>query len=136
MGGHLKYLLILLIGVFAGGSMALFYANLDRAQGAYPRGVMAAMQHHYKALQSGLREPQCPPQRSLPSLQRLRTISDEVAPAFIQARQPGPDFEQRHAGLLTALDAAIAAPPADCVALNALTQDIGDRCDSCHAAFR
>lgn len=132
----MKYLLTLLIGVFAGGSLALFYANLERAQGAYPRGVMAAMQHHYRSLQSGLRGPLCPPQRSLASLQRLRAISDEVVPAFIETRDPGPDFEQRHAGMIAALDAAIVAPPADCVALNAVLKDIGDRCDGCHVAFR
>lgn len=127
---------MLLIGVFAGASLALFYASLDRAQGAYPRGVMAAMQHHYRTLQSGLRDPQCRPAASLQSLRRLRTVSDEVVPAFIEARQPGPDFEHRHAGLVTALDAAIAAPPADCGELNAVLKDIGDRCDGCHASSR
>ena len=127
---------MLLIGVFAGGSLAMFYANLERAQGAYPRGVMAGMQHHYNALQSGLRDPQCRPQSSLQHLQRLRAISNEVVPAFIEIRDPGADFEHRHAGMLAALDAAIIEPPADCVALNAVLKDIGDRCDACHAVFR
>jgi cytochrome c556 len=35
-----------------------------------------------------------------------------------------------------ALDAAVAAPPADCTALNALVRDLGDRCEGCHLEFR
>jgi hypothetical protein len=132
----LRFLLGLLLGVLAGAMLALFYANLSRAQGAYARGVMVGMQHHYDALRRQLADPQCPPTASRIPLSRLRSLSTEVVPAFIEAREPGPDFEQRHRALLAAIDAALAAPPADCVGLNAVVQDLRDRCEACHLAFR
>jgi hypothetical protein len=132
----LKFLIGLFVGLLAGASLSLFYANLVRDQGAYPRGVMAAMQHHYDTLRRGIADPACPPAASRPALLRLRAVSDEVVPAFIDARQPGPDFARRHQGLVDALDAALAEPPADCQALNALVRDLGDRCDGCHLEFK
>lgn len=132
----MKVLIGLLLGLFAGATLTLFYANLTRSQGAYPRGVMAGMQHHYDTLRRQLADPRCPPEASVPPLSRLRALSDEVVPAFIEARDPGPDFEQRHRAFVGALDAAIAAPPPDCAALNAVVKDLGDRCETCHLEFR
>jgi hypothetical protein len=124
------------MGLLAGATLSLFYANLVRDQGAYPRGVMAGMQHHYNSLRRGIADTTCPPEASRPALLRLRAVSDEVVPAFIEARQPGPDFVRRHQGFTAALDAALTAPPDDCVALNALVKDLGDRCDGCHLEFK
>jgi hypothetical protein len=132
----LKVLIGLLLGLFAGATLSLFYANLTRDQGAYPRGVMAGMQAHYDALRRGIADPRCPPDASRPALARLRATSTEVVPAFIEARAPGPDFERRHANFAATLDAALAAPPPDCVALNALVKDLGDQCEACHLEFR
>lgn len=132
----MKVLIGLLLGLFAGASLTLFYANLTRAQGAYPRGVMAGMQHHYDALRRQLADPRCAPDASRLPLARLRALSDEVVPAFIEARDPGPDFEQRHRAFVAAVDAALAAPPGDCAALNAVIKDLGDRCEACHLEFR
>jgi hypothetical protein len=132
----LKALVVLCVGLLAGAMLALFYANLDRARGAYPRGVMAAMQHHYDALRAELRGPQCAAPASLASLRRLRLLGDEIEPAFIVPRQPGAGFEQRNRRLLGSLDAAIASPPADCQALNTVVKEIGDHCEACHAEHR
>lgn len=132
----MKVLIGLLLGLFAGASLTLFYANLTRAQGAYPRGVMAGMQHHYEALRRQLADPRCAPDASRVPLARLRALSDEVVPAFIEARDPRPDFEQRHRAFVGAVDAALATPPADCTALNAVIKDLGDRCEACHLEFR
>jgi hypothetical protein len=132
----LKFLIGLIVGLLAGASLSLFYANLVRDQSAYPRGVMAAMQHHYDTLRRGIADPACPPAASRPALLRLRAVSDEVVPAFSDARPPGPEFARRHQGLVDALDAALAEPPADCKALNALVRDLGDRCDGCHLEFK
>lgn len=132
----MRVLIGLLLGLFAGATLSLFYANLTRSQGAYPRGVMAGMQHHYDGLRRQLADPRCPPDASRVPLARLRALTDEVVPAFIEARDPGPDFVQRHRTLVATLDAALAAPPADCTALNALVKDIGDQCETCHLAAR
>jgi hypothetical protein len=132
----LKFLIGLIVGLLAGATLTLFYANLVRNQGAYPRGVMAAMQHHYNTLKRGIADPACPPATSRPSLLRLRAISDEVVPAFIDLRQPGPEFARRHQGFVEALDGALATPPGDCQALNAVIQDLGDRCEGCHLEFK
>jgi hypothetical protein len=132
----LRVLIGLLLGLFAGATLTLFYANLTRTQGAYPRGVMAGMQHHHDALRRLLADPLCPADASRVPLARLRALSDEIVPAFIEARDPGPDFAQRHRAFVAALDAALAAPPADCVALNALVKDLGDQCEACHLEFR
>ena len=132
----MKVLIGLLLGLFAGATLSLFYANLTRNEGAYPRGVMAGMQAHYDTLRRGLADPRCPPDANRPALSRLRATSGEVVPAFIEARDPGLDFERRHATFVATLDAALAAPPADCVALNALVKDLGDQCEACHLEFR
>ncbi len=132
----MRYLITLVVGLGAGALLALFWANLQRAQDAYPRGVMAAMQHHYDGLRRGLAGPDCPPAKAVAGLQRLRVLSDEVPTAIIAPRDPGPGFVQRHEAFVRALDAAITAPPADCAALNALVRDVGDRCEGCHLEFR
>lgn len=132
----MRYLVTLVVGFGAGALLALFWANLQRAQDAYPRGVMAAMQHHYDGLRRGLAGPACPPETSAATLRRLRVLSDEVPDAIIEPRDPGPGFVQRHEAFVRALDAAIVAPPADCTALNALVRDLGDRCEACHLEFR
>jgi cytochrome c556 len=136
MESPLRVLIGLLLGLFAGTTLTLFYANLTRTQGAYPRGVMAGMQHHFDALRKQLADPACPPDASRVPLARLRALSDEVVPAFIETRAPGPDFEQRHRAFVSSLDRALATPPTDCTALNALAKDLGDQCEACHLEFR
>lgn len=126
----LSILLGLVIGII-GTAMAL---NAINQRTAFPRGVMAVMQHHLGSLRQATRDGRCGIEDSQRRLQSLRALVDDVGPAF-----PGvtdPVFADYTANLRKQVDAGLAAVPADCPSLEALVGEIGGRCSACHRDYR
>ncbi|MFN3842692.1 MAG: cytochrome C [Rehaibacterium terrae] len=123
-------LLGLAIGVI-GTAMTL---NALRQASAFPRGVMAVMQHHLGSLRQATRDGRCDAGDSQRRLQSLRMLAEDIAPAF-----PGiddPVFRDYTASLIRQIDGSLAAVPDDCSALEAVVSDIGSRCSACHRDYR
>jgi hypothetical protein len=132
-GNFMRALILLVIGLIMGAIGSMFAANTLAARHAYPRGVMAILQHHVGAMHEMTRARQCagPPVRD--SLLHLRHAADEIDPAFAGADA---DFGAHARKLDLALDAALAAAPADCAAVQRALVPVADACQSCHQLYR
>jgi hypothetical protein len=132
----MRILIALFTGVLIGALVAFTLANTLHQRNAYARGVMAIAQHHYAELRRTLRTPQCPIATVVDTLPRLRAAALEIEPAFVDGPAQDAGFRQRAQTFLAEIDGAIAAPPADCAALNALVRALDDQCEACHADYR
>ena len=129
----MRALILLVIGLVMGAIGSMFAANTLAARHSYPRGVMAIMQHHVGALREMTRVRQCASPVVLEHLMHLRHAGDEIDPAFDGADA---DFGAHARKLEIALDAAIAAAPADCAAVQRVLAPVADACQSCHQLYR
>lgn len=99
------------------------------------KSVMQMMDYHLDGLQTTMQANRCAVSDTLPHLQALRSLANDIEPVFAPTLSD-PRFRQ-HAGELRArLDALLATPPADCPAVDAAMTRIGGACKACHQDFR
>lgn len=132
----MKQIVLLLIGLVVGAMGAVIVTNALRARDAYARGAMDVMQHHYGSLREDLRAKRCDARKSLLALTQLRALSNEIEPAVYPDSTPESAFREFSARLRDALDAGVAAAPADCGALAPVAEKVGKVCDECHQQYR
>lgn len=130
-----RYLFVLLVGLVLGivatvMLMRAWQARLDPLPGA----VMTVMAKQMSVLRQSREQNRCTPADVVPRLQTLRAVSNDIDAAF------GPlgaedGFQQQASKLRAVLNDALAQPPADCQALEALNQEIGRACEACHQAY-
>jgi len=132
----MKNAILLLLGLFIGAVGASIVGNALRARDAYARGTMDVMQHHYGSLRENLRAKQCNATKTAFALAQLRALSNEIEPAVYPDSTPESAFREFSSRLRDALDAGIAAAPADCAALAPIAEKVGKVCDECHQQYR
>lgn len=130
----MRLLLVLLLGLVVGAIAASMVGNTLRLRHAYTRGVMAVMQHHLATLQRATRSGQCAASASTTHLRRIAEASADIVPAFASINDA--DFRDHADRLHAAVGQALRQPPADCPALAATIQRLGDTCDACHRIYR
>ncbi|HET7359670.1 MAG TPA: cytochrome C [Rhodanobacteraceae bacterium] len=130
----MRLLFVLLLGLVVGAVAANMVGNTLRLRHAYTRGVMAVMQHHLAALQDEAHGGQCPAATTMLHLRRMQAASTDILPAFGAGVDAG--FHKHADRLHDALGQALRQTPADCPALAAAAQRIGDTCDACHRIYR
>ncbi len=131
-----RYFFLFLIGLVIGAVLTVMAMRaLQARQDPFPDSVMHVMQKQASLLSQNGKESRCAITDNLPRLQSLRAISNDLELAF-----PNEAEDQRFVGhaskLRETLNAAIAAPPADCATLGTITQKIGEDCKACHQDFR
>ncbi len=131
-----RYFFLFLIGLVMGAVLTVMAMRAIQArQDPFPHSVMHVMQKQANLLKQNGEESRCAITDTLPRLQSLRAISNDLELAF-----PGEAEDTRFVGhasrLRATLNAAVAAPPADCAALGTVTQKIGTDCKACHQDFR
>lgn len=131
----MRSLILVLIGLFVGFAATLIGMNALRQGTAYPNGVMAVMGAQMKGLQSSLKQNRCSASDLTPRLQTLRHLGNDLEPAFLPT-QDDERFVSHASQLRAALDAALAAPPADCTAAGVVVDRIGGACQDCHRDFK
>ncbi|WP_146909647.1 cytochrome c [Arenimonas daejeonensis] len=131
----MRSLILVLIGLFVGFAATLIGMNALRQGTAYPNGVMAVMGAQMKGLQSSLKQNRCSASDLTPRLQTLRRLGNDLEPAFLPT-QDDERFVSHASQLRAALDAALAAPPADCTAAGVVVDRIGGACQDCHRDFK
>lgn len=99
------------------------------------KSVMQVMDYHMGGLQTTMQANRCAVSDTLPHLQSLRTISNDIEPVFALSTTD-PKFKQHASELRARLDALLATPPADCHATDAAMTRIGGACKACHQDFR
>jgi hypothetical protein len=132
----MKSIVLLLVGLLVGAVGAVIAVNALRARDAYPRGVMDVMQHHYGSLRENLRAQRCEARKSLLGLNWMLMLSSEIEPALYADSTPESAFREFNTRLHDALEAGMAAAPADCAALAPIVDKVGKVCQECHQQYR
>lgn len=131
-----RYLFLFLLGLVVGAiGTVMAMRALDARKDHFPEAIMHVQGWHTGQLKAAIDSNRCTASDALPHLQALRTMANNLEPAF-------PDLaeDERFAGHATqmraTLDSAIASPPQDCQAAGATLGEVGDACKACHQDFR
>jgi hypothetical protein len=131
----MRSLILLLIGLVVGAALTLVGINALRKGTAYPNGVMAVMGAQMGALDKALKSNRCAATDLVPHLQTMRHLGNDLEPAFLPTEDDD-RFIQHASTLRAALDAALAAPPADCAAAGVALERVANGCKACHRDFK
>lgn len=132
----MRSVLLLILGLVVGALGAVKVNNVLHMRNAYPNGVMSIMQHHLGTLAQSMRQGKCPAAATQLHLGRLKAMQPDILPAFAGDVGTKPDFQDHAHKLDSAIDAALAAAPADCPSLRKAVSKIGGACKSCHEKYR
>lgn len=134
-----RYLFLFLFGLVLGVVSVVMILRAIEArktwQDHYPHAAMQLMQAHMAQLGERAAANRCAATDTLPHLQALRTISNDIEPAFGDLRDDS-RFATRASDLRAALDGALAAPPLDCAGVGTTARQIGEACKACHQDYR
>ncbi len=131
-----RYLFLLLLGLVIGVIATVMAVRaLDARKDHFPESVMQVQQWHLGQLKSNVEQNRCVPLDTLPHLQALRTMVNDIEPAF-----PGLSDDKRFQGhaskMRESLDSALANPPLNCAGVGTIAGNIAESCKACHQDFR
>ena len=131
-----RYFFLFLLGLAVGiVATVMALRALDARKDHYPESVMHVMDAHAGALKANLKQNRCAATDTLPHLQALRMMANDIEPAFGDLREDA-RFAQHASDLRASLDGALANPPLACAGVEAALKDIGGDCKACHQEFR
>ncbi|KAF1700686.1 cytochrome c [Pseudoxanthomonas suwonensis] len=131
-----RYLVVFAIGLVVGVVAAVMLLRaLQARQDPFPGALMHVMARQTSELKATAAANRCSASDSVPRLQSLRAMANDLESAF-----PGLRDDARFAGaassLRATLDGALAQPPATCAQVTAALEKIGNDCRACHQDFR
>lgn len=131
-----RYFFLFLIGLVVGIVATIMAMRaLDARKDHYPESVMRVMDAHVDALQASMQQNRCAATDSLPHLQALRTMANDIEPAFGDLREDA-RFAKHASDLRASLDATLSSPPLNCAGVGTTLKDIDGNCNACHQDFR
>lgn len=135
-GNAARYFFLFLIGLAVGtiGTVMAMRA-LDARKDHFGEGVMYVQQWHLGQLKANLEQNRCNATDTLPHLLALRTMADDIEPAFADLRDDE-RFSKAASQLRATLDTARTSPPLNCAGVGTTLEDIGSACKACHQDFR
>lgn len=130
-----RYLFVLLVGLVMGviGTVMLM-RTLNARKDHFPDSVMNVLAWHTARLQDNVKQNRCGATDTVPHLNALRAMANDVEPAFGKLSEDE-RFKTHAGGLRGALDSALASPPLNCAGVGAVATKIGDACKACHQDF-
>lgn len=131
-----RYLFLLLLGLAIGilGTVMVMRA-IEAREDPYPPSVMHVMDAHMDALGANVKQNRCAATDTLPHLQTLRLVSNDIEVAF-DGEFDDPRFAEHASDLRAALDDALSSPPLNCAGVGTTLKQIGGKCKACHQDFR
>ncbi len=131
----MRSLILLVLGIAIGAIAAFQVGTVWRQRDAYPRGVMAVMQHHLGSLHLEIVANQCPLAQAtlhLDWLQRMAGVIPDALPQY------GHDahFQNFVHRLQGEIHDTQSPPAGTCKALEPRIRAIGGACEACHAEYR
>jgi len=108
---------------------------IDARRDKFPNSVMQVQQWHLGQLKASIDQNRCGATDSLPHLQALRTLANDIEPAFPDLRDDQ-RFADAASKMRADLDAALASPPLNCAGVASAMEAIGESCKACHQDFR
>ena len=132
----MRYLFLFVLGLAVGviGTVMAVRA-LDARKDHFPESVMHLFAAHMDMLDANVTGNRCAATDTLPQLQALRTLANDIEPAFGDLREDA-RFAGHASDLRAALDRSLASPPIACAGVQAAMKDIGAACKACHQDFR
>lgn len=131
-----RYLFLFLIGLAVGiVATVMAMRALDARKDHYPTSVMHVMDAHMGALKDNIGKNRCSATDTLPHLQALRMMANDIEPAFGDLREDA-RFAEHASDLRARLDSVLGTPPLACAGVQAALKDIGADCKACHQEFR
>ena len=135
-GNGARYLFLVLLGLVIGAvATVMAMRALDARKDHFPDSVMHVQQWHMAQLKSKMDENRCAPTDSLPHLQTLRVLANDLDPAFPDLRDDK-RFADHSSKLRASLDTSLSRPPLNCAGMATTVQDLGEACKACHQDFR
>ncbi|MHB8911220.1 MAG: hypothetical protein ACYC42_00885 [Lysobacter sp.] len=131
-----RYLFLFLLGLVIGiVATVMAVRALDARKDHFPESVMQVQQWHLGQLKSNVEQNRCVPTDTLPHLQALRTMVNDIEPAFPGLRDDK-RFVEHASKMRASLDAALASPPLNCAGVGTIAGKVGEACKACHQDFR
>lgn len=131
-----KYLFLLLLGLVIGiVATVMALRAIDARRDHFPKSVMQVQQWHLGQLKASVEQNRCGATDTLPHLQALRTIANDIEPAFPDLRDDE-RFARAASRMRADLDASLSSPPLNCAGVTSAMQSIGESCKACHQDFR
>ena len=131
-----KYLFLFLVGLVIGVvatvmAMRAIQARMDH----FPGSVMHVQEWHLGQLKRKVEQNRCAATDILPNLKALRTMADDLEPAFPDLADDK-RFAEHASKMRARLDASLASPPLNCAGVDTTAREIGEACKACHQDFR
>ena len=135
-GTGARYFFLFLVGLVAGVICTVMAMRaLEARKDPFHESVMHVQQWHLGQMKANTEQNRCNATDTLPHLQALRTMADDIEPAFPDLRDDE-RFTKAASQLRAALDSARANPQLYCAGVGAAMQEIGAACKACHQDFR
>ena len=135
----MRYLFLFLLGLVVGviGVVMAMRAIEARktAQDHFPVAVMRVMDSHMDMLDANAKANRCTATDTVPQLQALRMMANDIEPAFADLRDDA-RFTKHTSKLRQTLDNALSSPPLNCAGVGTTLASIGEDCKACHQDFR
>jgi len=131
-----RYLFLLLLGLAVGVfATVVAMRALDQRKDHFPEAVMQVQARHMDDLKANVDSNRCGATDTLPHLQALRTMANDLEPAFPDLSDDK-RFADHASKMRASLDAALASPPLNCPGVGKVLENVGGSCKSCHQDFR
>src|SRR3546814_3848653 len=108
---------------------------LDARKDHFHESVMHVMDAHLGALGDNVEQNRCTATDTLPHLQTLRTMANDIEPAFGDLREDA-RFAGHASDLRASLDGVLSSPPLACAGVEAALKKVGADGRACHQDFR
>lgn len=136
----MRYLFLFLLGLVVGIiAVVMVLRAIDARktwQDYYPDAVMHVMDAQMQQLGASAAANRCAATDLIPRLQSLRSLANDIEPAFGIDMAEQKDFADHASKLRATLDATLAAPPLNCEGVKAAMKKIGENCKDCHKQYR
>jgi cytochrome c556 len=129
----MRVALMILLGLVIGVIGTVNVMNALAARNPMPKAVMDTMGYHIGELKQALKAKKCDAPAAQHHLARLQSTASDIVPVFGIGDKAFTDDANQ---LQTRLQQAVQAAPANCEALAAAIQPVGETCKSCHQQYR
>ena len=135
-GTGARYFFLFAVGLVAGvvGTVMAMRA-IDARTDHFHEGVMEVMSWHAGQLKANTAQSRCAATDTLPHLQAMRTMANDIESAFPDLRDDT-RFGKHASDLRATLDGALSSPPLNCAGVGTTLASIGEDCKACHQDFR
>lgn len=131
-----RYLFVLCLGLLIGLIATVTVGRtLQARRDPFPDSLMQVMQRQSELLLQAQQQNRCSLADSVPRLQALRLLSNDLDLAFPGLKDSA-QFQQHASQLRGNLNTALAAPPSNCAALARVVETLQSDCRACHQDFR